>query len=193
MERNYNGREDELLLRQIQKGKHDAFAKLVNRHTKRFYSIAYRLVINKDDAEDIVQDAFLKLWDRPEMWNQSKQTKFTTWFYKIIINLCVDHNKKKRAVNLSDDIELVDKQPGQDELINIEQKGAILDRFIQELPERQRLALNLCFYEELSNREAAEIVGVNIKALQSLIMRAKTTLREKVKTQHLEDECENGY
>jgi RNA polymerase sigma-70 factor (ECF subfamily) len=56
-----------------------------------------------------------------------------------------------------------------------------LDRFIRELPERQHLALNLCFYEGLSNKEAAEIIGVEVKALQSLIMRAKTTLREKVK------------
>jgi RNA polymerase sigma-70 factor (ECF subfamily) len=181
MERNDYGPDDEFLLRQIQKGKHDAFTILVNRYTKRFYSIAYRLMTNKDDAEDIVQDAFLKLWARPEMWDQSRQVKFTTWFYKIIINLCLDNHTKKKALNLSDDIELVDKQPDQDELINIEQREALVDRFIQELPERQRLALNLCFYEGLSNWEAAEIVGVNVKALQSLIMRAKTTLKEKVK------------
>ncbi len=185
MDTNYSDLDDELLLRRIQEGTHEAFTKLVNRHTKRFYSIAYRLVFNKDDAEDIVQDAFLKLWDRPEMWNQSKQAKFTTWFYKIIINLCVDHNKKKKAINLSEDIQLVDKQPGQDVLLNNQQKNVLLNSFIQELPERQQLALNLCFYEGLSNREAAEIVGVNVKALQSLIMRAKTTLKEKVK-QHLE-------
>jgi RNA polymerase sigma-70 factor (ECF subfamily) len=185
MDTNYSDLDDELLLRRIQEGKHEAFAMLVNRHTNRFYNIAYRLVFNKDDTEDIVQDAFLKLWDRPEMWNQSKQAKFTTWFYKIIINLCVDHNKKKKTINLSEDIQLVDKQPGQDVLLNNQQREVLLNSFIQELPERQQLALNLCFYEELTNREAAEILGVNVKALQSLIMRAKTTLKEKVK-QHLE-------
>jgi RNA polymerase sigma-70 factor (ECF subfamily) len=59
-------------------------------------------------------------------------------------------------------------------------KQALLDRFIRELPERQQMALNLCFYEGLSNQEAAEVIGVKVKALQSLLMRAKTTLREKI-------------
>jgi RNA polymerase sigma-70 factor (ECF subfamily) len=61
------------------------------------------------------------------------------------------------------------------------QKQAVLDRFIHELPERQQLAVNLCFYEGLSNSEAAQIIGVKVKALQSLVMRAKTTLKHNVK------------
>jgi RNA polymerase sigma-70 factor (ECF subfamily) len=61
------------------------------------------------------------------------------------------------------------------------QKQAVMERFIHELPERQQLAVNLCFYEGLSNKEAAQIMGVKVKALQSLVMRAKTTLRSNVK------------
>jgi RNA polymerase sigma-70 factor, ECF subfamily len=173
--------DDESLILQIQEGSHEAFAKLVDRHSNRFYRIAYRLVSNKDDAEDIVQDAFLKLWNRPNLWDPGKGAKFTTWFYRVVINQCFDHRKKKKLINLSKDIEFADENPGADILFDVHQKQALLERLIYELPERQQLAINLCFYEGLSNNEAARIIGVKVKALQSLVMRAKTTLKYKVK------------
>jgi RNA polymerase sigma-70 factor (ECF subfamily) len=173
--------DDESLLRRIQDGDHGAFASLVHRHAKRFYSVAYRIVHDRDDAEDLVQAAFLKLWERPDLWDQRKQTKFTTWFYTVVTNLCLDHAKRKRPLPLPDEIELVDGAPGQDDLLDGKQRRAVLDRLIRRLPERQQLALNLCFYEELSNQEAADIMGVNLKALQSLIMRAKATLKEQLR------------
>ncbi len=172
--------DDESLIRQIQEGKHGAFVELVNRHSKRFYSTAYRLLFSKNDAEDIVQQAFIKLWERGSFWNPYKGAKFTTWFYRVVVNLCLDHNRKKKALPLCENIELVDKQDGQEILLDEKRKQALLHRFIQELPERQQLALTLCFYEGLSNQEAAEIIGIKLKALQSLIMRAKTTLKEKL-------------
>lgn len=172
--------DDESLIRHIQEGRHEAFAEIVDRHSKRFYSTAYRILFSKNDAEDIVQQAFLRLWERRLFWNPYKGAKFTTWFYKVVVNLCVDHNRKKRPMPLCKNMELVDQQDGQEILLDEKQKQALLDRFIQELPERQQLALTLCFYEGLSNQEAAEIIGIKLKALQSLIMRAKTTLKEKL-------------
>ena len=172
--------DDESLICLIGDGSHPAFATLVRRHTNRFYRIAYRLVSNKDDAEDVVQEAFLRIWDRPNLWNPGKGAKFTTWFYKVIINLCFDHNKKKRPLALPEGIELTDQNPGQEALFDAHRRQAMLERCIRELPQRQQLALNLCFYEGLSHHDAAQIVGVKVKALQSLIMRAKTTLKKKV-------------
>ena len=173
--------DDESLICRIQEGSHEAFAALVDRHSNRFYRIAYRLVSSRDDAEDIVQEAFLKLWDRPNLWDPGKRTKFTTWFYRVVVNLCLDLRKKKKLINLPEDIAFADENPGPDVLFDMHQKQAVLERFIHELPERQQLAVNLCFYEGLSNKEAAQIMGVKVKALQSLVMRAKTTLRSNVK------------
>jgi RNA polymerase sigma-70 factor (ECF subfamily) len=173
--------DDESLVCQIQKGSHEAFAILVDRHLNRFYRIAYRFVSSKDDAEDIVQEAFLKLWNKPNLWDPGKRAKFTTWFYRVVINLCFDHRKKKKMINLPEDIEFADENPGPDVLYDVHQKQAVLERLILELPERQQLAVNLCFYEGLSNNEAAQIIGVKVKALQSLLMRAKTTLKHNVK------------
>ncbi len=171
--------DDESLIYQIGERSHAAFATLVRRHTNRFYRMAYRLSSNKNDAEDIVQEAFLKIWDRPKLWDPRKGAKFTTWFYKVVINLCFDHNKKKRPLGLPEGMELVDENPGQEALVDAHHKEVMLERFIRELPERQQLALNLCFYEGLPHNEAAKIVGVKVKALQSLLMRAKTTLKDK--------------
>jgi RNA polymerase sigma-70 factor (ECF subfamily) len=172
--------DDASLLHHIRHGRHEAFAALVNRHAKRFYRIAYRLVFDKNDAEDIVQEAFLKLWRKPQLWDQGRQAQFTTWFYTVVTNLCLDYNKKKRPTIMTEHRELVDNQPGQEALVQQRQQQALLDRCIRELPVRQQLALNLCFYEGLSNEEAARIIGVTVKAVQSLLIRAKTTLKKKV-------------
>jgi RNA polymerase sigma-70 factor (ECF subfamily) len=171
---------DELLLRPIKKENHEAFTVLVKRHSTRFYRIAYRFVYNKEDAEDIVQEAFIRLWEKPEIWDENKKAQFTTWFYKIVINLCFDHKKKKEQESLPEDLQLADKQPGLDVVMTQEQKQMLMNKFIRQLPKSQQTALNLCFYEGVSNKEAAEIMGLKIKALQSLIMRAKTNLKKKI-------------
>jgi len=128
----------------------------------------------------LVQAAFLKLWERPNLWDPRKHTKFTTWFYAVVTNLCLDYVKRRKPLPLPDEIELVDGAADQEDALEQKQQRALLDRAIQALPERQRVALTLCFYEGLSNQEAADVMGVNLKALQSLVMRAKTTLKERV-------------
>ena len=172
--------DDEHLLKLIIAGDHSAFSELVKRHTKKYYSIAYRVLFNKNDAEDVVQEAFLKIWKNPESWNSSHNVKFTTWFYKVVINLCLDY-KKKNMLDTSDKYEEIESNTNiQDGIIDIKRRQELVDRYINELPERQQIALNLCFYEGVSNKEAAEIMDINLKALQSLIMRAKTNLKEKL-------------
>lgn len=173
--------DDHKLLALIQDGNGPAFAVLVERHTERFYRLAYRYLQNKEAAEDLVQDAFLKLWENPALWQPERNSKFTTWFYRVVVNLCLDLRKKKKPAELDDDLPLIDGRAPVDEMMMRAQKQRTLERQIDALPERQRQALNLCFAEELSNQEAAEIMGLNLKALQSLIMRAKTTLKDRMK------------
>jgi RNA polymerase sigma-70 factor, ECF subfamily len=175
-------KDDDELLALIQEGSHPAFGALVKRHTERFYRLAYRFVQSKEAAEDIVQDAFLKLWQEPARWQPERKAKFTTWFYRVVVNLSLDWKKKKRPAPLDEDMPLVDDRETVDAALIRNEKEKMLEKEIAALPDRQRTALNLCFDEGLSNQEAAEIMGVNLKALQSLIMRAKTTLKERLKT-----------
>jgi RNA polymerase sigma-70 factor (ECF subfamily) len=177
----WSEKSDRELLALVREGNHQAFAELVQRHTGRFYRLAYRYVQNRETAEDVVQDAFLKLWENPAIWRPERSSKFTTWFYRIVVNLCLDWQKKKRPMPLDEAIPVADDAETIDESMTRLQAQKLLEKEIAGLPERQRTALNLCFDEELSNQEAAEAMGLNLKALQSLIMRAKTTLRERLK------------
>jgi RNA polymerase sigma-70 factor (ECF subfamily) len=173
--------DDSWLLTRIQDGDHAAFAALVRRHTNRFYRVAYRFMRNQADSEDVVQDAFVKLWERPEMWQAERNIAFTTWFHRVVVNRCLDWHKKKRPLHLVDDTLVADDRESHEETMMHHQQQQHLETQIAALPERQRMALNLCFYEGLSNQEAADVMGLKLKALQSLLMRAKMTLKESMK------------
>lgn len=166
---------DEELMKLIQRHDHDAFSVLVRRHTDRFYALAYRVLFNQAEAEDIVQSAFLKIWEKPALWKPDKKVKFTTWFYRIVVNACYDQNKRKSSnEHTSMDFDLVEaKNTGaEDNILYSEVEKALMN-----LPDRQRTAIALCFYEGLSNKEAAEILDVKLKALQSLLTRGKEALK----------------
>lgn len=169
---------DEDLMVRIQKADHGAFSVLVKRHTKMFYAAAYRVYPHISDAEDVVQEAFLKLWKRPEIWKADRGAKFTTWFYRVVINMAIDNVRKKKNTKGSDVLDrVIDTSADQLEQLEAGQQKQLLEIAIQALPERQKIALNLCFYEGLSNKEAAEIMEVKVKALESLLMRAKAGLK----------------
>ena len=174
-------KDDHELLALGQDGNSQAFAALVERHTERFYRLAFRYLQNKESAEDVVQDAFLKLWENPALWQPERNSKFTTWFYRVVVNLCLDLRKRKRPDALDDETSVIDEREPADETMIRAQEQKALEKAIGALPERQRTALNLCFGEGLTNQEAAEVMGLNLKALQSLIMRAKATLKQRMK------------
>lgn len=174
-----NEETDESLVARIQRGDHEAFAHLVRRHSGLFYSAAYRMCGNADEAEDIVQDSFVKFWQKPQGFDASKGVKFTTWFYRVVSNMAIDHMRRKKPQADPKVLEFMpDGANMADEAMVADHQAQALEQAIQALPERQKMALNLCFYEGLSNKEAAEVLGVGVKALESLLMRAKQKLKD---------------
>lgn len=171
---------DEHLILEVQKGSRPAFSALVSRHTTRFYKLAYRYVLNQEEAEDIVQTAFLKIWENPFLWRSGKKAKFTTWFARIVINLCLDHKKKHKPSSLPESMVVKDSRLDQEQDILAQEKEDVVLGAINSLPDRQKTALILCFYEDYSQKNAAQVMKVSVKALESLIMRAKTTLRQEM-------------
>lgn len=178
--------EDEELLSELKLGNEKAFAILVKRHASKFYAVAFKMLGKRSDAEDIVQDCFLKLWEKPDLWQKGRGAKFSTWFYRIITNKCIDFQRKKKADQLLENYDIEDKENIDEDLDKVERQK-LLEKLILELPERQRIAVNLCFYKGISNKEAAEIMDINLKALESLLMRAKKTLKAKVEGLNLEE------
>ncbi len=172
---------DNSLLRRLQCHDHEAFSLLVERHTRIFFHAAYRICSNQNDAEDIVQDAFLKLWRKPSLWDEGRGVKFTTWFYRVVTNLAIDYMRKK-GVSLNSEVTgcIKDGAASQLEVLEMSEEQKLLETAIQSLPERQKIALNLCFYEGLSNKDAASVLGIKVKALESLLMRAKSGVRDEL-------------
>ncbi|MPQ76800.1 RNA polymerase sigma factor [Hydrogenovibrio sp. JE_KL2] len=173
---------DKELLSLIQQGSHLAFAELVERHSESYYRLAFRFTNDNQQAEDIVQDAFIKLWERPKLWNENKQTQFTTWFYQVIINRCLDLKRKKPHFQIESINEInlpANHSSHEEQLVHLEMQVQ-LETLINELPSRQRVALNLCFFEDMSNQEAADIMNLSLKALQSLIMRGKNNIKNRL-------------
>lgn len=178
----YTDSNDASLMVLVCSGKHDAFAEIVNRHTDRFFALAFRTVQNRGDAEDIVQNAFIKLWQKPSAWDGDK-SQFTTWFYRVVINACHDHLRKTKAlVDVPDDeVELM-AQPSMSEQTSLEQsqhkawQQQCLNNAIKALPSSQRDALNLVVYLAIPQKQVAQIMGVSVKAIESLLIRAKRSI-----------------
>ncbi|QQG36942.1 MAG: sigma-70 family RNA polymerase sigma factor [Micavibrio aeruginosavorus] len=172
---------DEGLMKRVQKGDHQAFSLLVRRHSERFYALSWRLLGNEAEAEDVVQDAFIKLWAQPALFRVDAGVRFTTWFYRVVSNMATDRlrGRKRWASPEAMDI-LPDPGKGADQALAERQTQALIEKAIHALPERQKLALTLCFYEGLSVREAGAVMEAGEKAVESLLMRAKAGLREEL-------------
>jgi len=182
----YRNLDDSDLIALIVKGNHDAFSEIVNRHTDRFLALAYRTLQNRGDAEDVVQAAFIKVWQKPQAWDGSK-SMFTTWFYRVVVNACHDHRRKhKRMVDVDDqviDVVLGAEQSEQEVLEKEQQKmwqKKCVEIAISKLPASQRDALNLVIYSELPQKQAAEVMNISLKALESLLVRAKRAMAKTV-------------
>lgn len=169
---------DEGLIARIQEGNHQAFSVLVHRHSDKFYALAWRLLMNEAEADDVVQEAFIKLWTQPDLFQVDKGYKFTTWFYRVVSNMALDRLRgRKKWVDPSILEYMQDQNQQADELYDEKQRQVHLEQAIRSLPERQRLALTLRLYEDLSVVEAAKVMGIGEKACESLLMRAKAGIR----------------
>jgi RNA polymerase sigma-70 factor (ECF subfamily) len=172
---------DESLMVRVANGDRQAFTRLVRRHSGRFFAHAWRMTGNRAEAEDCVQDSFLKLWRNPGAFDPGRGNKFTTWFYRVVTNAAIDLQRRRRETPDTDGLErMTASAPLQDRVLEEERQAQALEAAIQDLPERQKTALNLCFYEGISNADAARIMEINVKALESLLMRAKKTLKQKL-------------
>jgi RNA polymerase sigma-70 factor (ECF subfamily) len=167
---------DDGLLAHIADGDRRAFAVLMDRHLDRAFSLARRVLNNKSDAEDVVQDAFLKVWQKAAQW-QPGRAQFSTWLYRVVVNRCLDLKRKPVNAALDNVAEQSDDRPDAYEDIAARQRQAKIAAAVADLPERQRAAIALSYTAGLSNAEAAASMDISVKAFESLLVRAKRELR----------------
>ena len=171
---------DEELMVRVQHQDRDAFAVLVARHLDGIHAFNYRFVRHADDAADLAQETFLRVWSSARTW-QGNRVRFTTWLYRIARNLCIDSYRRQRETEELDPRTTAADGDGPDEAPGRERLLRVLNRGLAELPERQRTALLLCHRQGMTNRQAADVLEVSVDALESLLARARRTLRLKLR------------
>lgn len=152
-----------------------AFAALVARHLPWAVRFVERMVGTRTDAEDLVQTAFLRVWQGAARWEPN--ARFRTWFYRVVYNLCMDFFRSPRAPTEALDDALVDDRPTSEEQRMAMQTSERVRQALAVLPERQRAAIVLCYYEGRSLAEAAQLLGISEGALESLLSRGRAALR----------------
>lgn len=170
---------DTVLMARVGAGDAEAFAILVERHSPALYRVACRLLNDHHEAEDIVQECFVRLWQKAPGW-QPVGSGLIGWLYRIAVNLCFERHRRLRLVGADDGRERADEGPLPDALLETAQVQATLTAALAEMPERYRAALVLHYVEGLTSALAAEVMQLNLKAMESLLVRARRELRERL-------------
>ncbi len=167
---------DEALLVAYANGDARAARTLTDRLAPRVLAHAVRLLGDRAEAEDVTQEALIRLWRLAPDWRQG-EAKVTTWLYRVTANLCTDrHRKAGRQVPLEAARDPPDPAPGAVAAMAGAERAAALEAALQVLPERQREAVVLRHIEGLSNPEIAEIMDIGVEAVESLTARGKRKL-----------------
>jgi RNA polymerase sigma-70 factor (ECF subfamily) len=167
---------DEELLIRIADGDPAASRALVARKLPRILGLAQRMLGDKTEAEDVAQEAFLRVWRQAPKWRPG-EARFDTWLHRVSLNLCYDRLRRRREISTDDPPEVVDDGPAPDRGLEAEDTGRRVGQALAKLPDRQREAVVLCHYQELGNIEAAAVMGVTVEALESLLSRGRRSLR----------------
>ncbi len=153
-----------------------AFGEIVNRYYKPVYRVTLRMTGGHADTEDIAQEAFLKLWRNPAQVREAGALK--GWLMRVASNAAIDRSRRRVHADLETTPEVADPMAPADAGLDRQAASRHVERRIGALPERQRLALALIYYEGFSNIEAAAVMETSVEAVESLLARARRTLRD---------------
>ncbi len=180
----------EELMTRVAEGDEIAFETLVIRHQTSILNLVYRFIGDRTKAQDLAQEVFLRVWQAAKSYKP--EAKFTTWVYRITANLCFNELKSSRRKRLFQFLrtdadresrteeDFPDRSTSPEDLLLARERGHQIADALQSLPENQRMAIILKRYEDLSYEEIARVLGCSVPAVESLLVRAKRTLREKL-------------
>lgn len=170
---------DAALLAAFARGDQSAARVLTGRHLPRVFAHACRLLQDRAEAEDVAQDAMLKLWTVAPNWREG-EAKISTWLYRVTANAATDRLRKRRTVGLEAAPEQADTAPSVEAGLIANDRQTALHAAMETLPERQRNALVLRHFEELSNPDIASALETSVEAVESLLGRARRALADKL-------------
>jgi RNA polymerase sigma-70 factor (ECF subfamily) len=165
------------LLARVGRGEPSAVQAMLGRKLPRVLALASRMLGDPVEAEDVAQETFLRVWKHARAWRPGA-ARFDTWLHRVTLNLCYDRLRRRREVTMAQPPEVADPAPGPDHGLHSRDTGRRVAQALRALPDRQRDAIVLHHYQELSNPEAAAVLEVSVEALESLLSRGRRRLRE---------------
>jgi len=168
---------DDALIVLYGNGDRAAAAALTARLTPLVFSLAMRMLNDRAEAEDLTQEAMLRLWRMAPDWEPGA-AKVSTWLYQVAANLARDRLRKRRGLGLDEVPEPQDDTPGVEVAMIGKDRAEALHRALDRLPERQKEAVVLRHIEGLSNPEIADVLKIGVEAVESLTSRGKRKLKE---------------
>ncbi len=165
---------DEELMQEVADGDMDAFGELVRRHQDAAWRIAYHYVGDRAEAEDLAQEAFLKILDAASSYCPT--ARFSTYLYRVIANVCIDYHRKKRPDYVADMPPQESPADAPDRQLLTAERDRAIQRALDQLPDRQRMAVVLCYFEDLPLAEIADAMDTTYKAVERLLARARKSL-----------------
>jgi len=164
------------LIPRLAAGDEKALADLLDRRLNTIHALATRLLMDRSLAEDVAQTVFLKVWEVAPKW-QYGNAKLLTWMCRVTTNKCLDILKKKKPLYTDSVPDVIDNQANGLEQLITKDRDAQVKRAMAKLPDKQRAAITLTYYQYLPQKESAEILGLNLKAFEGLLSRAKKNLK----------------
>ncbi len=172
--------DDTALVEAALAGDTTAFDTLVTRHRRTVYQVCYRFVNHHEDAADLTQDTFVRAWKA--LGTFRGQARFSTWIYRIAVNVSLNRVSLKTPKTDVVDFDLVAdvREPAPGAAIDAQERQAMVRKAVQSLPPRQRTALILRTYHELSHQEVADIVGTSVGAVKANVFHALANLKKRL-------------
>lgn len=168
--------QDDALVARIALRDHDAMRMVADRHAQLVWRIAYRMLGDAAEAEDVAQESLLKLWNHTDRWRPNGPG-LAAWLKRVTINQCLDRLRRKRFTSDEEVPERADEAPLASTQMETTEIGRAVKDCIEALPDRQRAAVILTYYEEQPNQGAAENLDMQLKAFESLLFRARASLK----------------
>ncbi len=161
-----------------------AYRLLLRRHLKRVHGVAWRILLDEAEAEDVAQEVFLKLWQRPEMFDPDRG-RFVAWLSQTAANTAIDRLRRKQRAHAEADPPALEAFPdarsGPEQALLEAERDRLLRAAMERLPPRQRQALALALDAGLGNAEIAAMMEASVEAVESLLARARRSLRKELR------------
>jgi len=171
------------IIKQIQKGDKNAFRVLVEKYQQTAFRLAFRMLGDEDEARDVVQDSFIRIWEKFDTYNENE--KFTSWMYKIVKNRAIDSlraTKRRPTVSIEKLIPVI-REAGENNAHSIlenREAGELIRLITTGLPDKQQLIFSLRDLQGLSPEEVGEITGMSESSIKSNLYHARKAIRNKL-------------